>query len=547
MITVLDQIPVNQFDVVVHLGAGGVEHSDYTDLAARRIVLIDGSEEAVSELRALSESMDGKLEVLHAVVAAESGPVTWNRYNLPWLDGIADATGLEQVYPRLRSIGHERRNATALSNLCANLGLDAADTSTSALVVDLPGQEDLLLTEAVCATLESFGWILVRYRTGTAAQSDFLPFAERLTAAGYDAENLKQVDPDVWPVKLFRRATRRLESELRERLSLMEATQHALTAEVETLRRQELAQRDALAALACELDEARRTSEAAAAAKLKSDDEAAQARTECDKLTALARTRADDLEALRARESEHCDVLAAQGHELDQARRDLEAAVAAKRKSEDEIMQARKECDSLKELAQIRSAEIEALRNGLDEQKEVATELHRRLEENSRAIAAAGAQQSAVEGVLAQVCADRDAARTLATAHAAELETLRQEVATQRDTAAALQQQLSEAGKSLEAATARQSSCELELADVRNTLAAEQARAAELLNERGRRAEAEGLQWQTRQAQLEEELKAARELLADRDARQRLLDTEILRVEAQLELVKDVLLREKNF
>jgi hypothetical protein len=34
---------------------------------------------------------------------------------------------------------------------------------------------------------------------------------------------------------------------------------------------------------------------------------------------------------------------------------------------------------------------------------------------------------------------------------------------------------------------------------------------------------------------------------ADRDARQQLLDIEILKAEAQLELVKDVLLREKNF
>ncbi|MCU0773287.1 MAG: hypothetical protein MUC74_01940 [Ideonella sp.] len=46
---------------------------------------------------------------------------------------------------------------------------------------------------------------------------------------------------------------------------------------------------------------------------------------------------------------------------------------------------------------------------------------------------------------------------------------------------------------------------------------------------------------------LTQELEALRRQLADGDGRARLLDQEILRAEAQLDLIKDVLLREKNF
>jgi hypothetical protein len=38
-----------------------------------------------------------------------------------------------------------------------------------------------------------------------------------------------------------------------------------------------------------------------------------------------------------------------------------------------------------------------------------------------------------------------------------------------------------------------------------------------------------------------------RQQVADSESRQRLLDNEILKAEAQLELIKDVLIREKNF
>jgi chromosome segregation ATPase len=48
-------------------------------------------------------------------------------------------------------------------------------------------------------------------------------------------------------------------------------------------------------------------------------------------------------------------------------------------------------------------------------------------------------------------------------------------------------------------------------------------------------------------AETQSQARALRQQMDDRDARQRLMDNEILRAEAQLDLIRDVLIREKNF
>lgn len=90
--------------------------------------------------------------------------------------------------------------------------------------------------------------------------------------------------------------------------------------------------------------------------------------------------------------------------------------------------------------------------------------------------------------------------------------------------------------------------------DERGRLHEHAARAAESLHEANAKLKAESVALHGANDELRkkvENLEAAhaemRQQVADSDTRQRLLDNEILKAEAQLELIKDVLIREKNF
>lgn len=74
---------------------------------------------------------------------------------------------------------------------------------------------------------------------------------------------------------------------------------------------------------------------------------------------------------------------------------------------------------------------------------------------------------------------------------------------------------------------------------VRAELAEQQRQTKSLLEDLGRqRAESEALRQQVDQLQVQ---------VAERDQRQRLLDEELLKAEAQIDLIKDVIIREKAF
>jgi biotin operon repressor len=183
-------------DVVVHVGAGrGDELEGYAALAVRRAVLVEGDSQAATALR---DAVAGRpwAEVLERVVAAEGGDADWNRYNLPALNGLADALDTRHIFPRLRRESAQRVATTTLDALIATIGLPAK--SRAVLVLDMHGIDARLL-DLPHASLHRFEGIVVRGTVRAQAQGD-ASIDSRLLAAGFEPE-LSGDDDALWPVQ----------------------------------------------------------------------------------------------------------------------------------------------------------------------------------------------------------------------------------------------------------------------------------------------------------------------------------------------------------
>lgn len=165
-------------------------------------------------------------------------------------------------------------------------------------------------------------------------------------------------------------------------------------------------------------------------------------------------------------------------------------------------------------LAEERGARLEALLDQAAQSQALAA----RCDAAEQALAVCRAEGRALQSTLADLRADQ--ARLSAAVDAAQgaCETLRQRADKAEQEAAVHREERGRLERALAALQSERDAAQR----------AQQALAAQLA--------------ETQQAAVKD-----REALSDRDARQRLLDAEILRAEAQLELVKDVLLREKNF
>lgn len=251
----LDRVDDRSLGTVVHVGAGaGAVLEQYAALPAarcpRQVVLIEGDPDLARRLERAAGAYPWA-RVLPTAVGAQSGPMPWNRFNLPMLNGPLDATALTVAYPRLRRVQTTTLRCEALAGVLSSLNL-TADTDKSrvhALVLDVPGQESSLLTALPPELLRSFHAILLR-----GCRSVLPPFGQVAQAAlalltQQHFMPIAKVDEreTMWPVALMcfdrsghelaqlRRQAGQLDATLKERdrLSgeLQAATQARTTAE----------------------------------------------------------------------------------------------------------------------------------------------------------------------------------------------------------------------------------------------------------------------------------------------------------------------------
>lgn len=191
----------------------------------------------------------------------------------------------------------------------------------------------------------------------------------------------------------------------------------------------------------------------------------------------------------------------------------LEAAAAQARAAEGaaraELEALRASAQAAQKQAQAREAELASLRRDLETAHDAVRE--------ARVAAESAAAQARTTGEAG---------------HRAELDQARAEMAQLRGAARGAEERLQEMTRARD----EHRQWHLENEKWAKSLKAENERQRETLEQQRRQIE----------AARESEAAAAARLL-ERDGRQRLMDQEILKAEAQLELIKDVLIREKNF
>jgi exonuclease VII small subunit len=215
---------------LVHIGAGnGRDLEGYDALAPDRLVLVEGDPDAAAELQRRVAHLPWA-EVHARPVAAQAGPLAWNRYTLPGLNGPLQTGTLSAFYPRLRLFESRTLDAVALPELLAGLSLELEPGRVHVLVLDVPGQEGSLLASLPQQQIVKFGFVLLR-----GVREALLPWGcastqavGQLRAGCFDVMAGAVEQEPLWPVALLRfNAQRHQTEQLEQRLQSIQAALEA--------------------------------------------------------------------------------------------------------------------------------------------------------------------------------------------------------------------------------------------------------------------------------------------------------------------------------
>jgi len=420
------------------------------------------------------------ISVQGVAISAEGGSALWHRYTLGALNGLLDASAWEKVYPRLRLISSVAVDTKPVADVLEQ-SLEGSQTKgPNLLVLDVPGQEDRLLATVPCELLHRFEWIIVR-GCATPPSTDW-------SAADAAIARLCAIGYELQPAQaaadaLWPVATLRLDSKTFRLLQQEQRCNHLTTELTSAQALHQSVQADWQAAQ----QRVAALEKALSDAKASAQTDAHQLGSELD---ALARNR---------------DLLLTQRDGLAKAladsntARDEQAKLAAERQQRtDALSQQVAQLTSERDALAKARAEITAAR---DEQAKLAAERQQRTD--------ALAQQ------VAQLSSERDA---LAKARA-EITTARDE---QAKLAAERQQRIDAAIKD-----------KALLSTERDTLAKERTALVAARDEQTKAAREARQKLATLEAEMAEIV-----------ARHGLLQEELIKAEAQIELIADLLLRE---
>jgi hypothetical protein len=252
----LNRIDDYALGAVVHVGAGtGALLEHYAALAAdrrpRQVILVEGDADIARSLERAAAAYPWA-RVLPTPVGAQGGPMPWNRFNLPMLNGPLDAVALTAVYPRLRRVQTTTVRCEALSDVLTSLDLkpDSDGRRVHALVLDVPGQEATLLASLSPELLRHFHATLLRgCRSALPPSGQAAAAAHALLKRQHFAPVAIENERDtMWPVALMcfdrtdhelaqlRRQVAQLDAAAKERERLSGELQTAIQAKATTER-----------------------------------------------------------------------------------------------------------------------------------------------------------------------------------------------------------------------------------------------------------------------------------------------------------------------
>ena len=469
--------------VLVVGGGAGADLPHWRSLKPQRLAIWEPQAALADELQRKLRAEAGET-LVRAAVAPTEGRTTLQVLNNPRESGASLPTGLLVHQPRLQLQASQEVPAQSLGQIVdqLDLRLDAPHL----LVLDAPGQAGAIL-QASLDVLPRFAWLVLRTGTEPLYQGD-LPGADLIALlhdAGFD---LMVEDADTLPPH-------------RELLLQRNPSRVQLL---------QLGQR--LEAALAELAQGRVQIEALTAAMAEAEKTAGKRKVQVEELFA-AKVEAEKIAGKRATQIEA----------LSEAKAELEKAAAKRAAQTEAMVQAQAQADQIAGEREAKSLQkIEALtsenaeqRKGREEQTKLAAE-----------------RQSQIEA-LAQEKADLAAARDLeAKAKNAAL-SQRDAEATAKNQAQA--QREAEAKAKAEMATQRDalSAERTQLVSARDLLAKDRASLSQQLKTMAKASE-----------DLSEKLKVAEAGNQELAHRQQLMNDELVKAEAQIELIKDLLLRE---
>ncbi|HEX5686729.1 MAG TPA: hypothetical protein VFY73_22195 [Ideonella sp.] len=191
---------------VVHVGAGtGAVIEDYRSLNPARLLLLEGDPDSAAALREHAAA-EAVVEVFGDVVARRDMSLHWYRYTLASMNGPVDRSDLVRFYPRLRLLGAQPLKAVAFDRWLAQAVGELDDEHSHVLVMDVPGQEAVLLQALPHALLERFEVVVLKGCAPLVGEG-VMPAAfaaARLRERSFEALGDNHDADPLWPVSAWR-------------------------------------------------------------------------------------------------------------------------------------------------------------------------------------------------------------------------------------------------------------------------------------------------------------------------------------------------------
>ena len=531
------------------IGAGnGASLPALRQLGSSRLVLVEAHPRQAEEL-ARRARMDLGEEVWHqAITATAQGNVTLHVLNNPNYNSLMSPSGLLTYFPNLRAISNlEAPSRTLTESITA---LSPAVEDDNLLILDAPGQALELLKATSPSALQSFAWIIINGAVETlySGGSTAIESAYWLQKLGFDpvSEDQEALYPHT-SLLLVRNPTRvetyRLDTEIRQLYEQLDQCQHAQVHEAEDYRQK-------LDQLGQHSDEqTRRLSERQNQldALTSENTELIAARDALNKEKAVLIAARDEQTKLAAERKTQLDALSSEKTELIAARdalnkekavliaaRDEQTKLAAERKTQlDALSSEKTELIAARDVLDKEKAVLTAAR---DEQTKLANERKTQLDALSSEKTELIAARDVLDKEKGLLTAARDEQTKLANERKTQLDALTSE----KTELIAARDALNKEKAVLTAARDEQTKLAEERKTQMDKVSLEHSKVQCMAAEQKRNFDALQQKLMTQQQLIKHQEAESKES----NLRHIFMQEELIKAEAQVELIKDLLLRE---
>ncbi len=501
-------------DTIIHLGAGRCsELEGYLASKPTHLLLVEADPQLTKTLQARTNDFP-HVKIINKAVAGQPGSAMFYRYNLPDVSGLHQAnSNLLKLFPGLKTVQTVQTEATAPSALLQPLELQADQHNW--LTIDLPGEELAVLKAIQQADqLHLFDQLQLHcgnqalYEEGEPAAT----ILQWLQDQGFDLfqeDNSHDLDRPCWMLK-------RNKLQLRHRQLKQQLTRLTqLTSDHDTQLNQQKTQIEQLT----------------------------KARDEQVKLVAEHKEQLEKANQAKANQEKLANVRLTQIEQLTKARDEQAKLVAEHKEQLEKTNQTRA---NQEKLANDRLTQIEQLTKARDEQTKLVAEHKEQLEKANQTRANQEKLANDRLTQIEQLTKARDEQAKLVAEHKEQLEKANQTRAHQEKLANDRLIQLEQLTKASDEQAKLTAENKAQL-DKANQAKAEQTQLATAHHQQRDQEKQRADNNQQQLAQKQEEVEKLEQQLGELNHRLPMLDTEFVKAEAQIELIKDILIREKAF